>query len=178
MRRWIHSLMILYSILGLCQLQPLIQESEQLASQWVEIVQGEVKGSIVGEDGKPVIAQLRFFDSDGALIKRIQTDIDGNFEILLDEGHYNLEVSKGYEYEMKQVPIEVKKENPLNLKSISLTRLMDWTAKSYLCGDLHQHSQFSDDGLNTVEEVLIANLANGLDFGAIADHNTVDGSVS
>lgn len=176
MRRWIHSLMILYSILGLCQLQPLIQESEQLASQWVEIVQGEVKGSIVGEDGKPVIAQLRFFDSDGALIKRIQTDIDGNFEILLDEGHYNLEVSKGYEYEMKQLPIEVKKENPLNLKSISLTRLMDWTAKSYLCGDLHQHSQFSDDGLNTVEEVLIANLANGLDFGAMADHNTVDGN--
>ena len=96
----------------------------------------------MGEDGKPVIAQLRFFDSDGALIKRIQTDIDGNFEILLDEGHYNLEVSKGYEYEMKQLPIEVKKENPLNLKSISLTRLMDWTAKSYLCGDLHQHSQF------------------------------------
>ena len=82
MRRWIHSLMILYSILGLCQLQPLIQESEQLASQWVEIVQGEVKGSSVGEDGKPVIAQLRFFDSDGALIKRIQTDIDGNFEIM------------------------------------------------------------------------------------------------
>lgn len=176
MRRWIHSLMILYSILGLCQLQPLIKESEQLASQWVEILQGEVKGSIVGEDGKPVIAQLRFFDADGALIKRIQTDVEGNFEILLDEGYYNLEVSKGYEYEIKQLPIEVKKENPLTLKSLSITRLMDWTAKDYYCGDLHQHSQFSDDGLNTVAEVLIGNIANGLEFGALADHNTVNGN--
>ncbi len=176
MKRWLHSLLIGYSILGLYKIQPLIEESEQLVSQWVDIEKGDIIGTVVDEVGKPLIAQIRFFDGDGALVKRVQTDLEGVFETMLEEGHYTLEVSKGYEYESKELTIEVKKGEPLSLNNISLTRLTDWTAKDYYCGDLHQHSHFSKDGVNTVEEILKGDLANGLNFGALSDHDSIDGN--
>lgn len=176
MKRWIHSLLIGYSILGLCKIQPLIEESEQLVSQWVEIEKGDIIGTVVDEVGKPLIAQIRFFDGDGGLVKRVQTDLEGTFETMLEEGQYTLEVSKGYEYESKELSIEVKKGDSLSLNNISLKRLTDWSAKGYYSGDLHQHSHFSKDGVNTVEEILRGDLANGLNFGALSDHHSVDGN--
>ena len=55
-----------------------------------------------------MIAQLRFFDPDGAIVKRIQSNEEGSFEAVLDEGRYTLEISKGYEYEIKQLPMKCK----------------------------------------------------------------------
>ncbi|MDO5793788.1 MAG: CehA/McbA family metallohydrolase [Turicibacter sp.] len=176
MKYWVHTFLILYSLLAMYQIKPFLDESEQLVNQWIDIEQGEVTGVTQDDKGKPIIAQLRFFDVDGALVKRIQTDEEGAFKTLLDEGRYTLEVSKGYEYEIKQLAIEVQKESPLTLESISLARVMDWTAKQYISGDFHQHSQFSDDAMNTISEILKANQANGLNCGALADHNSVSGN--
>lgn len=176
MKYWVHTFLILYSLLAMYQIKPFLDESEQLVNQWIDIEQGEVTGVTQDDKGKPIIAQLRFFDADGALVKRIQTDEEGAFKTLLDEGRYTLEVSKGYEYEIKQLAIEVQKESPLTLESISLARVMDWTAKQYISGDFHQHSQFSDDAMNTISEILKANQANGLNCGALADHNSVSGN--
>lgn len=176
MKYWIHTFLIFYSLMTLCQLQPFLNERDQLVNQWVEFKQGEVMGVIEDEHGKPMIAQLRFFDPDGAIVKRIQSNEEGSFEAVLDEGRYTLEISKGYEYEIKQLPIEVQNENPLTLTSISLARIMDWGAKQYISGDFHQHSQFSPDGRNTISEVFDANRANGLNSGALTDHNTVSGN--
>lgn len=176
MKYWVHTFLILYSLLAMYQIKPFLDESEQLVNQWIDIEQGEVTGVTQDDKEKPIIAQLRFFDADGALVKRIQTDEEGAFKTLLDEGRYTLEVSKGYEYEIKQLAIEVQKESPLTLESISLARVMDWTAKQYISGDFHQHSQFSDDAMNTISEILKANQANGLNCGALADHNSVSGN--
>ena len=109
------------------------------------------------------------------MLKRIQTDLNGDYKIRLAEGNYTLQVSKGYEYEVKTVVFEVKKESLAKIEEIQLKRIMDWRAKDYISGDLHQHSQFSKDGVNTVKEILYANVANGLDFGALSDYNTTNG---
>ena len=72
--------------------------------------------------------------------------------------------------------MEVRQGQPVQVKPTILTRLIDWRAKDYYGGDFNQHSHFSSEGQNTVEEVLTANLANGLSYGALADENTVDGN--
>ena len=71
MKYWIHTFLIFYSLLTLCQLQPFLNERDQLVNQWVEFKQGEVMGVIEDEHGKPMIAQLRFFDPDGAIVKEV-----------------------------------------------------------------------------------------------------------
>ncbi len=148
----------------------------QSVSLTVAVPQEKVVGTILDEDKKPLVAEVRFFDSEGGLVKRTQTDLEGKYEMLLDEGYYTVEVSKGYEYECQVVSIEVKQGQPVQVEPIALSRLIDWGAKDYYCGDFNQRSHFSPDGQNTIEEILTANLASGLNYGALVDENTVDGS--
>jgi len=175
MKWWLHVVIIGYVILGFCQVHDLVQEKDELVSQWIDLSEGEIHGKIVDENNTPLLAQVRFYGEEGNMLKRTQTDLNGDYSIRLPEGDYTLEVSKGYEYEVKTVPLEVEKESSKKIEEIRLKRIIDWRAKDYISGDLHQHSQFSEDGVNTVKEILYANVANGLDFGALSDHNTTNG---
>lgn len=175
MKLWLQVIMTSYLILGFCQVHDLVQEKAELVNQWIDLSEGEVTGKIVDENNTPLLAQVRFYDGEGTMLKRTQTDLNGDYSIRLAEGEYTLEVSKGYEYEVKTVLLEVKKESSKKIEEIQLKRIIDWRAKDYISGDLHQHSQFSEDGVNTVKEILYANVANGLDFGALSDYNTTNG---
>ena len=62
----------------------------------IELQQEKVSGQVIDEDGKPLVAEIRFFDSEGGLVKRIQTNLKGEFGIHLDEGYYTIELSRGY----------------------------------------------------------------------------------
>ena len=179
MKRWSLYLLICLILVGAWCLFNQLESTDTELSVFgfkIELQQEKVSGQVIDEDGKPLVAEIRFFDSEGGLVKRIQTNLKGEFGIHLDEGYYTIELSRGYEYERKSIPVEVRQGQPVQVKPTILTRLIDWRAKDYYGGDFNQHSHFSSEGQNTVEEVLTANLANGLSYGALADENTVDGN--
>ena len=60
------------------------------------------------------------------------------------------------------------------MDDVRLTHLYDGTTTGWYMGDLHQHTTYSD-GKQTVDEVLMSNINNGLHFGFLSDHNTAAG---
>lgn len=132
-----------------------------------------VSGLITDEHGQPAVAGIEIY-ADGARHSRIQSDMLGRFEVSLPLGTYELLVSKGYEYLRKAVTVEVADRRRVELGAVQLERHLDLTAQGWYPGDLHQHSAYSD-GYQDAATVFLANIASGLRWGALTDHNTVSG---
>ncbi len=131
-----------------------------------------VSGVVTGEDGRGLIAQA-VFTGDGFL-QRINTDMLGRFSLKLPLGEYALELTKGSEYERKTAAVSVADRKAKYLGALTLNRLYetDWIA-----GDLHQHSVYSFDGRNSPAEIVLSDLAMGLSFGVLTDHNDLRGNL-
>ena len=131
-----------------------------------------VSGVVAGVDGLGLIAQA-VFTGDGFL-QRVNTDMLGRFSLKLPLGEYTLELTKGSEYERKMVSVSVSDRRAKYLGALTLKRLYetDWIA-----GDLHQHSVYSFDGRNAPAEIVLSDLAMGLSFGVLTDHNDLRGNL-
>ena len=129
-----------------------------------------VSGVVTNENGDAVTASVEVTDlSDNSKIRE-QTDILGRYEIELPLGEYELVFSKGFEYERKSVEVSLSDRLRAEQEPVVLKRTVNWHERGWYCGDLHQHTIYSD-GYQAVEDVFISDMANGLDFGFITDHN-------
>lgn len=139
------------------------------------------------EDGYPATIRGRVFTDSGDLLAAgiIVTDESGNmkryltnylsgYTLLLDAGTYTLTFTRGFEYSLKTIELTVEDYKTYYVEDVRLTELHDSTADGWYLGDLHQHSRFSD-GKDEVDQVLLSNIAMGLDFGFLSDHNSADG---
>lgn len=106
------------------------------------------------------------------------TNCDGQVEIYLPKGNYEVMVSKGSEYEMNKSVIEIL-DSCMELE-ITLHQFIDLKTRNYYAGDLHHHSIFSsplyggtDFVVDQVEVVKQSMLAAGLSFGALSDHHNI-----
>ncbi len=130
-----------------------------------------VSGMVADADGSGLIAQVLVTGEDYQT--RINTDMLGRFSLRLPLGEYQIELSKGSEYERSIVPVSVADRRAQYLGILTLQRLYqtDW-----LAGDLHQHSVYSFDGRNSPAEIVLSDLAMGLSFGVLTDHNDLRGN--
>lgn len=151
-------------ILSLCGCGAAAADNEGDAA----VRQATVSGTVCGANGKALIAQVVIFGAEG--ITRINTDMLGRFSVVLPLGEYTFEITKGSEYERKTVQIQVQDRKAKYLGSYELKKLYetDWIA-----GDLHQHSVYSFDATDSPAEILLSDLAAGLGYGVITDHNDV-----
>ncbi len=133
-----------------------------------------VSGLVTNTEGEPMITSVEIINTSTLEKIRKQTNLLGRYEILLPIGDYEFIFSKGFEYERKSMPVEVKNRLRVSADPIVLERVVDWNALGWYSGDLHQHTAYSD-GYQDVSEVLISNLANGMDWGLLTDHNSVAG---
>ena len=131
-----------------------------------------VRGVIVDEtSGEPLISQLKIWDKAENLIYRTVTDYLGRYELVLPDGSYDIEFSHGSEYEIEVLRDYVVYTNGyFKLPDISLKRL--YSLPNWYAGDLHQHSTYSD-GKDLPSEVLKSNIAVGMSYGVLSDHNSV-----
>ena len=130
-----------------------------------------VSGFVTDENGHGLVAQA-VFTGDGFL-QRVNTDMLGRFSLKLPLGEFQLELSKGSEYERSAIAVSVPDRKARYLGTFTLKRLYttDW-----LAGDLHQHSVYSFDGRNSPAEIVLSDLAMGLSFGVLTDHNDMRGN--
>ncbi len=102
----------------------------------------------------------------------------GMASLYLPKGKYEIFISKGSEYELKYIKLDViDSEVDLN---IILRQFIDLKSLGYYAGDLHHHSVYSsplyggtDFVVDQVSEVKQSMLAAGLSFGALSDHHNI-----
>ena len=68
------------------------------------------------------------------------------------------------------IPPELR-ENSGELEAAKLRELPELVELSQLRGDLHTHSHWSQDGKNTLDEMVAAALARGYEYYAVTDHS-------
>ncbi len=141
---------------------PALAETEKTAA---------VSGMVADDAGLGLVSQV-IFTGDG-LLRRVNTDMLGRFSLRLPLGTYTMEITKGSEYERLTVPVNVADRKAKTLGAYTLERLY---ATDWLAGDLHQHSVYSFDGKNSPAEIVLSDLAAGLSFGVLTDHNDVRGN--
>ncbi|UUX35151.1 CehA/McbA family metallohydrolase [Fundicoccus culcitae] len=155
--RWMKKLVVLMGIFIIGVLPSVKAE---------EVKEATVAGTIVDEAGQALIAQVVFYND--ASLMRLNTDLLGRYSTKLPLGDYTMEVSKGSEYEIKDVTVSVEDRRAKYIEPVVLKQLYE---TDWLSGDLHQHTLSSFDGSDSPANVLLSNLAVGLDFGFVTDHN-------
>lgn len=132
----------------------------------------KLSGHVLDEFGQTVTARLRFINTGRKFLTTIYTDWQGKFEVDLPTGEYEMEVTKGPEYECKLIKISVVEDEH---KTIVLRRLFNFAELGWFSGDAHLHT-FHSDGKNSVEELALACSAAGLSWAVLSDHNTLVGA--
>lgn len=134
----------------------------------------QVRGVVVDDDTKePIVSQLKIWDKSENLVYRTVTDYLGRYELILPDGNYDIEFSRGSEYEIETLrDYTVYTKGIFILPKICLKRL--YTLDNWYAGDLHQHSSYSFDARDMPGEVLKSNIAMGCSWGCLSDHNSVD----
>lgn len=134
---------------------------------------GIVRGKVTDTNSNMMPAVILVEAADGTAYRAF-TNAMGGYAISLDPGEYTLTFSKGHEYETVTRTIEVESLKTHYQQDVRLKPLYDSYAKGWVAGDCHQHTFYSD-GVNSVDEVMIGNAANGVYFGFLTDHNTSRG---
>lgn len=132
-----------------------------------------IRGRVFTDSGDLLTAGIIVTDEDGNM-KRYLTNYLSGYTLLLEAGTYTLTFTRGFEYSVKTVELTVEDYKTYYVEDVRLIELHDSTADGWYLGDLHQHSRFSD-GKDEVDQVLLSNIAMGLDFGFLSDHNSADG---
>jgi len=130
-----------------------------------------VSGMVAGEDGLGLVAQV-VFTAEG-FVRRVNTDLLGRYTLRLPLGRYTAEITRGSEYARGTLQIAVEDRKAKYLGAFTLRRLYD---TGWLAGDLHQHSVYSFDGKNSPADIVLSDMAAGLSFGALTDHNDLRGN--
>lgn len=132
----------------------------------------KLSGCITDEFDRTISARLRFISLEKKFLTTIYTNWHGEFEVDLPDGEYELEITKGPEYERKIVKVSVPSDQR---KIITLKRLFNLTELGWFSGDTHLHTLYSD-GKNLVEELALSCSAAGLFWAVLSDHNTLNGA--
>ena len=135
------------------------------------LIAGKIVGYVTDEYGSLTTACVRVKSE--AFLKTTYTDWNGKFEIELPRGVYELEVSKGPEYERMTIDLKVEKDDQKEIW-VELRRIVDLRRMGWFGGDAHLHTTYSD-GRQGVEQVALACSAVGLSWAFLTDHNTVMG---
>lgn len=140
-----------------------------------QVLYGWVRGRVLLEDGALSVAGIIVEDAEGN-IWRTTTDVLSGFELELEAGDYKLTFTHGPEYETVTEQVTVKGYAVQRLPDITLTQQTDLYSKGWIAGDLHMHTTYSD-GADSVSQQLLSNISQGLYFGFLTDHNTIDGLI-
>lgn len=136
----------------------------------VNVIQpATIRGKVMNDLGEMLLANIVIESTDGKTVLKT-TNVLSGYEIQLEEGNYILHYSRGMQYSTVTKKISVESFKNYYLEDIRLVRLYDAAAKNYYAGDLHQHTLFSD-GSDTVEELARADIAAGLSWALLSDHN-------
>ncbi len=128
-----------------------------------------VRGKVMNDLGEMVMANIIIEDENGAT-SLYTTNIFSGYEIKLKEGEYKFHYSRGMQYSIVTKVVKVENFKNYYLEDIRLIRLFNAEDKGFFAGDLHQHTIFSD-GTNSVEELVRADIAAGLSWALLSDHN-------
>lgn len=132
-----------------------------------------IRGKVLTDTGEMVTAGIIVENEKGDMY-RANTNIQSAYNLRLPAGKYKLHFVRGFEYSTVTKEIVVEPYKTYIVQDVRLIQLEDSYAKGWYRGDLHQHSYYSD-GLNSVNEVFVSNLSNGLYYGFLSDHNTALG---
>jgi len=134
---------------------------------------GVIRGRVLLDDIQMVPSGIIIEDEQGSK-HRALTNLFGGYNLQLDPGEYTLTYEHGAEYSTQTVTVKAKSYAISRQEDVTLSRLIDAGQYHWIAGDLHQHSNYSD-GLSDVQELMMANLASGLQFAFLSDHNTALG---
>ena len=134
---------------------------------------GIIRGKVTDSNSNMMPAVILVEAADGTAYRAF-TNIMGGYAINLEPGEYTLTYTKGHEYEKVTRTVEIESLKTYYLQDVRLTALYDSYARGWVAGDCHQHTYYSD-GINSVDEVMVGNAANGVYFGFLTDHNTSRG---
>jgi len=143
-------------------------------SETVDVAQyATVRGKILLDNGEMVTAGIVVVDEVGNSYRAL-TNILSAYNLRLPAGSYTLYFTRGIEYSIVSKTITVEEYKTYYLQDVRLIHLEDTFAKGWVGGDLHQHTFYSD-GMNSVDDVLLSNITNGLYYGFLSDHNSARG---
>lgn len=134
---------------------------------------GSVRGKVFTDAGEMVTAKILIEDQYGN-ITHSTTNLQSGYNLLLPPGNYTLYFTRGPEYSIETKTINVEKSKKYYLQDIRLIRLFDTFALGWIASDLHQHTYYSD-GSDSVPELLLGNINDGLYIGYLTDHNSAYG---
>jgi len=98
------------------------------------------------------------------------TTADGLAQVSLAPGRYRVTASRGPEYALASVDIDVGSGDHVD-RTLALARVVD--TSGYLACDFHQHTMLGADApVSTVDRV-IANVAEGVEIAVSSEHNVV-----
>ncbi len=144
---------------------------------------GSVKIKVVEQaTGRPIPARITLVSSEGKLEKpyfaeaettAVRTGVvytgTGDASLDLPEGDYILYATRGMEWSLGKVPVEVKK-GVLRRVTIRMTREVDTTG--FVAADTHIHTlTHSGHGDASMEERVITIAGEGIEFAVATDHN-------
>ncbi|HVJ88371.1 MAG TPA: hypothetical protein VM580_01120, partial [Labilithrix sp.] len=96
--------------------------------------------------------------------------ITGATTLPVPPGSYQVIVSRGYEYEIVDVPVDVETSTPAVVDA-KLRRSVDTTG--VMCADFHVHSFYSADSSDPVDEKVKGAIADGLDIPVSSEHEWI-----
>jgi len=97
-------------------------------------------------------------------------DVDGAGDLVLPAGSYRIFASRGFFYETDEKQVNVSAGGSENVE-LRLIKSVD--SNGFLCGDFHQHSVWSPDSWTLPEDVVAANIGEGLDIIVSTDHDWI-----
>ena len=103
------------------------------------------------------------------------TDENGAFDLRLGEGEYRLTFVKDSQYLAVEREVRVENGAAVTMADVRLTRLFTLADFGYRIAELHQHSVYSD-GSKTPSDMRLYDVAMGMDFAALTDHDSVSGN--
>jgi hypothetical protein len=109
-------------------------------------------------------------DGTGRYIERAWWTNDGRLEATVRPGKYQLIATRGPEYEITSVDVELR-AGSLTTKQMQLKRAYD--TPGWISGDFHVHSQPSTDSGLPIEERVTSCAAEGLEVAVATDHNYI-----
>jgi len=121
--------------------------------------------------GRPSPAKIQVLDAaSGAAIGAPALVTAGSADIALPAGRYRIVASRGPELTIDETIVEIGKGRDVELE-LGLVRVVD--TRGYIGCDLHQHSARSFDTAITLEQQLVASVAEGVECAVTAERNTV-----
>lgn len=96
-----------------------------------------------------------------------------SFDIAAPEGEVTFTVMRGSDYETLPVTV-TRKITPKEdfVETVTIPTLINPNSKNWYCADIHEHSDIGD-GASPIRELYKAQLAAGLNFHAVSDHDSV-----